>query len=1516
MSGIRIGMLLGVFLLILPTKTMAEEPGAACDRLAAIPTDPAVQSAGVEIGAINFNQAIPVCRDAIAKDPDKPRFKFQLSRALVAGEQYFEAQNAATSALADGYKIANVILGYLEGSGKLAPKDEAKATHHYLKAAEAGLPLAAYAYAVRVSRGLGTDKDIDVALKWINFSADEGYGPANADLGRAYLKGKLVKQDYTKAKTLLERGAEKGIPDALNNLGAIYNEGLGVLQDRKRAAEYFRLAIDGGLAIAHVNFGRLLEFGNGVPKNPAAAEKHYRKALKKGYLPADIDLAIVLRDTPELNGDPKEIANLLLSAAKRGNPLGYMEFGLLLISGNGIKKDTKRGIELLKKAANSGRANDSFYELGKVYENGLGVPINLSDAFNWYSRAANIGDKFSKYKIAKMLIEGKGTLQNIKKGVADLTKLATGGYRAAQGALGDIYSNEKYMPTEYAQAAHWYRQASNQQGPFATSRLGNLYLNGLGVEKNIEVGITLMVRAAKSGWSSLQEAVGSALLKIGKIDQGLPWLRKAASQDPKNSRITLAQNLMELKRSPEEVEEGLILLRKTAESGSVYAQYLLGVAFQNGTTGSKDLDKAFEWINRAAEANYSYAQSLLGSYFWDGLGTSQNYETAVLWFRRAAKLKNAHGILMLGFAYKNGKGVPKNLEKATMFYKESARLKNPIAYAYLALLNTTGELQDTALTSTETFIDNAIKLSKKSSIIERAQVFRLVGLTLNIRAQFIKAETYLRKAIKLSKEASTEQSENYVRALRGLASVLQQSGRYNEAEKLFEKSLSITDQIEGDHRVLIGGIQSDFALLKESKGEFSSAVDLFAKIKSSLRFAPGEYTARMDVFINSAIARILTKQRKFDEAEEHFIEAFDGLSANAIQTGPSVLRLKADYAQLLVRTGRIKEAEENFRAVFKGVKAFKLEGHPLAIAAMPDFVDSLMTLNRMEEAQAVVEAAIGVLVFRISRQSRQSFGEPLREKNVFSSAFPKLLESLIDERSGNRRDRERNVGLSFRLYQLIQSSRADRAIAKMGARFASGDDELANLVRKRQDSVDKWRSIDQMTIASLGGNRQAGKVDIKNLGPESEKLKEVIETIDLQLLAKYPKYFELAAPKPLKISAVQKLLNDDEALVSYLFGDRKSFVWVVRRNDWFATTLDIEKSDLDAVVRDIRQGVNSSGITQLSQVPEFPRARAYELYNKIFAPIERMLKGVRHVMAVPDGALKSLPLGVLVTKNPEGSFTDFSGYRQVPWLAKKYALSILPSVNSLRALRAFAKDGSAEKPFIGFGDPTLNGRPSDSRGVKVASLFSRGPIADARKLQSLGSLPDTANELRAIAKSLGADKSSIYLGNQATETLVKSTDLSKARVLAFATHGLIAGEFKGISEPGLVLTPPENGNEYDDGYLTASEVARLKLNADWVILSACNTAASDGDTGAEGLSGLARAFFYAGSRSLLVSHWPVLSEAAKALTTRLFEEAKVNTVGRAEALKRSMIALMNSPDAPYLAHPMFWAPFSVVGEGK
>ena len=300
---------------------------------------------------------------------------------------------------------------------------------------------------------------------------------------------------------------------------------------------------------------------------------------------------------------------------------------------------------------------------------------------------------------------------------------------------------------------------------------------------------------------------------------------------------------------------------------------------------------------------------------------------------------------------------------------------------------------------------------------------------------------------------------------------------------------------------------------------------------------------------------------------------------------------------------------------------------------------------------------------------------------------------------------------------------------------------------------------------------------------------------------------------------------------------------------------------------------------------------------------------------VTNGALTSLPLQLLVTKDP----TD-KPLKDVDWLVRSYAITNLPSVASLKTLRSRASTSLAQKPMIAFADPVFSKEPN-TQVVALRSLlnFYEGGRPDLVSLaKALPQLPDTANEVRAIGEVLKADENDLKLGVFATETTVKQTKLDDYRIVYFATHGLVAGEVEKFAkvkaEPALALTIPETATELDDGLLTASEVAQLKLNADWVVLSACNTAA-EGNPGAEALSGLARAFFYAGARSLVVSHWEVDSEATVQLMTGMFQaSARDPKLSHAEALRESMLSMIDSATSDDDAHPRIWAPFVVVGE--
>ena len=200
-------------------------------------------------------------------------------------------------------------------------------------------------------------------------------------------------------------------------------------------------------------------------------------------------------------------------------------------------------------------------------------------------------------------------------------------------------------------------------------------------------------------------------------------------------------------------------------------------------------------------------------------------------------------------------------------------------------------------------------------------------------------------------------------------------------------------------------------------------------------------------------------------------------------------------------------------------------------------------------------------------------------------------------------------------------------------------------------------------------------------------------------------------------------------------------------------------------------------------------------------------------------------------------------------------------------------------------------------------------------LRALSPLPETSSELNKVAAILGAGTSRLFLRAEASEANFRAQNLLDYRILYFATHGLLPGELKCQAEPGLVLTPPtgQSSSRLRDGLLEASEIAALKLNADLVVLSACNTAGGAGKFGGEALSGLAESFFFAGARSLVVSHWQVPSAATAQLMSAMFTTLGPELKGGSSlALKAAQAQLIAQKET---SHPFFWAAFVVVGDG-
>ncbi len=745
--------------------------------------------------------------------------------------------------------------------------------------------------------------------------------------------------------------------------------------------------------------------------------------------------------------------------------------------------------------------------------------------------------------------------------------------------------------------------------------------------------------------------------------------------------------------------------------------------------------------------------------------------------------------------------------------------------------------------------------------------------------------------------------------------------QYAKAEEVAQSASDRLDQLIADldaggataaHDQLEVLAREDGALLVEQEHAniINARIVRDAAIESSrIRLSDRQRLRLQRVQATYVMARAMRAQ---DKPSEEINELIDIANRN-LEGIPEVYGrwLRAEIASLradrLVSTGDIQGAVGQIDGAVELLRRYEVNSRPEALLLFKKG-EILIQSDRGREGQAAYRAAL-----KIIKDDNQNL-----EIEQASSVIDQIL---VDVQTG---DREAQAEL-FELMQRVRSSATAQTLSQLSARLSSGDDRRAQAIREVQN-LEREINILAARFDRLEADPNA---DVHFKRVTEAKLSEARGSLVAKrtTLAEIAPNYDQLVDATVSLQEAQASLADGEVMAVIHLGVDKGLVAVITNLtfDAYETTLALETAEEE--VRAIREPIDGEFLLA------FDLERTYQLFRTLFGPVKSKIAGAKHLVIVPSGPLMSMPFNVLISE-PHTDEIEIAGldtdapyfdYSKVNWLGRTTGITTGVSISSFFIGRRVPASNAPE-PFLGFGDfnqfgddPSVVTRISDQRGLPESCRTS------VEALGFLNELDGTADELSLVQEALGLSDENVVLGKDFTDTGVKSMNLSRFRVLHFATHGLLAQDPECLPEPGLVTSLSNTG----DTLLEASEIVDLSLNAELVVMSACDTsggagAGGEGFTGfrgvggsyaagGESLSGLARSFFYAGARNVLSTHWSVDDRATQELMVGFYDAvAKDSQVSIAEAMRTSQEKLVAGGE---FSHPFFWAPFATIGDG-
>ncbi|MCI0487620.1 MAG: CHAT domain-containing protein [Blastocatellia bacterium] len=719
-------------------------------------------------------------------------------------------------------------------------------------------------------------------------------------------------------------------------------------------------------------------------------------------------------------------------------------------------------------------------------------------------------------------------------------------------------------------------------------------------------------------------------------------------------------------------------------------------------------------------------------------------------------------------------------------------------------------------------------------------------------------------------------------------------GEYQKAIEAYEAALALWRALGN-----LGWVTTtldNLGLVYEAMGEHQKALDAYAQTLA-FRRAVGHASAEADTLTGMSKIHIALSQPY--EALDHLNRALQLYEETENREGQAYALRNTGKAYALLSDHR-KSLDYYRRALLLDRSLGMLNEEAEALAGI---ARAHRDLGDLEEARDRIESALQIIESLRNRLTSEQLGAAyFASKRDYYEFYIDLLMRMHRRNPSAGHDREA-LGASERarargLLDLLAEARID---IRQG---------IAPSLKRREQELNARLSRIQSQAINARLQTNPDKSAIAKLEEELKRAESERQHLESEIRQKHHKYAEIHYPAPLRVEAVQDMLDEQTALLEYTLGREGSFLFVVSRTGVHSYSLP-QASEINRLVEEARQALSRPGRRSIGR---YVRA-ARQLYEALVAPAAGALSGKRRLLIAPDRALYYLPFEILLDEIPRtGGRADYSA---LPYMVRRWAISYIPSASVLESLRRNRSVTGREegthtgaplqrKEIVAFGDPIYDlkdaNEPSnaDKAGLIIRNLF------EGEERWELQRLRDSRREVAGIANSYKPEEVALYLGERASEENVKaSRHLRNARFIHFAAHGLISE--RRPEHSGLVLTLGKQSKE--DGLLQVYEIFDMKLNAELVVLSACRTGLGKEVRG-EGVMGLMRAFMYAGASSVVVSQWQVADRSTADLMVEFYK--RMNGSGdKTEALRGAKLEMIESG---LYSHPYYWAPFVLVGE--